>query len=109
MLRLAWPGSILPSTLNPQPSTLWIQSPAMKRLLIAILLTAFAPSLFAWGEAGHYITNDAATYGLPNDMPAFFYEAFPDLVYLAYDPDRWPSGRESLEAVNAPDHLFDYE
>jgi hypothetical protein len=81
----------------------------MKRLLLAILLTAFAPSLLAWGEAGHYITNDAATYGLPNDMPSFFYQAFPDLVYLAYDPDRWRSGGESLEAANAPDHFLDYE
>src|SRR5258708_5297712 len=81
----------------------------MKRLLIAIFLTAVAPSLFAWGEAGHYITNDAATYGLPNDMPSFFYQAFPDLVYLAYDPDRWRSGGESLEAANAPDHFLDYE
>jgi hypothetical protein len=81
----------------------------MKRsaaLLLALLLTAPA---FAWGEKGHLLTNEAATLTLPNDLPTFFYKAFPDLVYLAPEPDRWRSGGESLDAVNAPDHFLDYE
>lgn len=85
----------------------------MKRLLVplaalAALLFA-APSAFAWGEAGHTITNTAATFGLPNDMPPFFYAAFPDLVYLASDPDRWRNGGESIEGASTPDHFLDSE
>ena len=68
-----------------------------------------ASTLFAWGEKGHYLSNEAATFGVPNDMPAFFYRAFPELIYLAYDPDRWRGAGESLDAVNPPDHFLDYE
>jgi hypothetical protein len=81
----------------------------IKRLLFVVLVIAAAPSLVAWGEAGHYLVNDAATRGLPNDMPPFFYAAFPDLVYLAYDPDRWKGGGESIDAVNEPDHFLNFE
>lgn len=72
-----------------------------------VLLTA-TPA-FAWGERGHLIVAEAATHGLPNDMPHFFYEAFPDLIWLSYDPDRWRNGGESLDAANAPNHFLDYE
>jgi len=81
----------------------------MKRLLPFFLLFALAPRVHAWGEKGHYVVNEAATLGLPNDMPHFFYEAYPELIWLAYDPDRARGGGESLEAVNPPDHFLDYE
>src|SRR5437763_15796678 len=81
----------------------------VKRTLIALLMVLFALPAFAWGEKGHYLSNEAATFGLPNDMPPFFYRAYPDLVYLAYDPDRWRGAGESLDAVNPPDHFLDYE
>lgn len=82
----------------------------MKRLLFALVaILSAAPPLFAWGEAGHTITSTAATFGLPNDMPPFFYAAFPDLVYLASDPDRWRSGGDSIEGASTPDHFIDYE
>jgi hypothetical protein len=42
-------------------------------------------------------------------MPPFFYKAFPQLVWTAYDPDRWRSAGPSLDAANAPDHFLDYE
>lgn len=82
----------------------------MKRAL-ALLLTlslVTTPSAFAWGEKGHYIVNEAATLGLPADMPTFFHQAYPELVWLAYDPDRWRGG-QTLEAFNGPNHFLDYE
>lgn len=80
----------------------------MKRLLPVVLLLAVTP-LFGWGEAGHYIVNDAATRTLPNDMPSFFYAAAPELIHLAYAPDRLRGAGESADAANAPDHFVDYE
>ena len=81
----------------------------MKRALILVLALLPAAPLFAWGEKGHYIVNEAATMSLPTDMPVFFYRAFPQLVWTAYDPDRWRGAGTSLDAANAPDHFLDYE
>ena len=79
-------------------------------IFLAMVCTLVAvPSTFAWGEKGHLIVNEAATLALPTDMPHFFYKAFPDLVWLAYDPDRWKGAGESIDAVNNPDHFLDYE
>ncbi|MBF6915508.1 hypothetical protein HN283_20900, partial [Acinetobacter baumannii] len=55
------------------------------------------------------ISNEAATLGLPTDMPAFFYTRFPELIWLGFDPDRQRGGGESLEAFNAPNHFLDWE
>ena len=85
-----------------------IQCAPVKSRILVILLFVSAP-LFGWGEKGHYIVNEAATVGLPTDMPLFFYKAYPELIYLAYDPDRWRGAGESLDAANFPDHFLDYE
>ncbi|HEX8171838.1 MAG TPA: hypothetical protein VF824_14970 [Thermoanaerobaculia bacterium] len=81
----------------------------MKRILALLLAAVIAPSAFAWGEKGHYIVGEAATLGTTYDMPPFFYRAFPDLVWLAFEPDRWKGAGPSLDAVNPPDHFLDYE
>jgi len=83
----------------------------MQRRSFSILLLslAVASSAFAWGEGGHLMTNEAATLSLPTDMPHFFYRAFPQLVWLGPDPDRWRNAGESIESVNPPDHFLDYE
>ena len=80
----------------------------MKRLTCLLLIVCSAAPAWAWGEKGHYIVNEAATHALPSDMPHFFYQAFPELIWLAYDPDRWRGGGESVEALEA-DHFLDYE
>jgi len=68
----------------------------MKRVLTFTLAFFACAPPFAWGEKGHYIVNEAATMSLPTDMPQFFYKAFPQLVWSAYDPDRWRgAGRRS--------------
>jgi len=81
----------------------------MKRCVLLLALTLIAPTAWAWGEKGHYLVNEAATFGMTTDMPHFFYEAYPELVWLAYDPDRWKGAGESLDAMNPPDHFLDYE
>lgn len=81
----------------------------MNRLLPLLLLVLLARPAWCWGEKGHYIVNEAATFGVPTDMPHFFYKAYPELVWLAYDPDRWRGAGESLDAMNPPDHFLDYE
>lgn len=81
----------------------------MRRVVILLIVCLFAAPAFGWGEKGHYIVNEAATYALPTDMPPFFYQAFPELIFLAYDPDRWRGAGESLDAANLPDHFLDYE
>lgn len=81
----------------------------MKRFVLALAVLTTIPHAYGWGEAGHYMVAEAATLSLPNDMPPFFYEAFPQLIWLSYEPDRWRGAGDSLEAVNPPDHYLDYE
>ena len=81
----------------------------MKRALLPLSFLFVCLPLFGWGEKGHYIVNEAATFGMPNDMPPFFYKAYPELIFLAYDPDRWRGAGQSLDAANPPDHFLDYE
>ena len=81
----------------------------VKRVLLLLVLLVAAPLAFAWGENGHYIVNEAATVMLPTDMPHFFYKAYPELIWLGYDPDRWKGGGRAVDAANDPDHFLDYE
>ncbi|MGA7613646.1 MAG: hypothetical protein WBX15_00570 [Thermoanaerobaculia bacterium] len=83
--------------------------PTKRSLLAFLLASLIAVPLFAWGEKGHYIANEAATYGTPADMPYFFHQAYPQLIYMSYDPDRWRGAGEALDAVNPPNHFLDYE
>ena len=81
----------------------------MKRLLLSILLSLAAAPLFAWGQAGHLMANEAATFGLLADMPQFFYREFAQLTWLGPDPDRWRGGGPAIEAANGPDHVMNFE
>lgn len=80
----------------------------MKKSLIALALVA--SPLFGWGEKGHLIVNEAATFGTPNDLPPFFHKAYPRLTYLGPEPDRWYTGDfKSIGAANFPEHFLNYE
>jgi hypothetical protein len=82
----------------------------MKRtILLTLAFALLVPSAYAWGEKGHFLTNEAATFGMPNDMPLFIYKAYPELIYLSYDPDRLKGAGLSLDAANTPNHFLDYE
>lgn len=81
----------------------------MKRALLLLLVVLSAPSVFAWGEKGHLLVNEAATLGLPADMPYFFLRSFPELTYFGPEPDRIKNAGDSQDAVNLPDHQIDIE
>jgi hypothetical protein len=91
----------------------WFQeNTAMKRIsavaaLASLLLASWCP---AWWVQGHESITEAATGGLPEDVPAFFRAAGKQLAHYAGDPDRWknPSARY-LRAAEAPDHFLDLE
>jgi len=70
--------------------------------------------VFAWGEAGHRITGEAAALEMPASAPAFFRNASRQLAYLNPEPDRWRDRGErtldpALEGATAPDHFIDLE
>lgn len=81
----------------------------MKRALVVLVALLFTTPLFAWGDKGHTIVNDAATYGLPADMPFFFLRAYTELTYFGPEPDRIKNAGDSQDAVNLPDHQIDFE
>ncbi len=81
----------------------------MKTTLVALAVVFCVPSAFAWGEAGHLMSSEAATLALPTDMPQFFLRRFPELVWLGPEPDRVRNAGPSIDAVNPPDHFLDYE
>ena len=78
------------------------------RLLPFLLLLIPAPA-HGWGYKGHQLVSEAATFHVPVGMPAFFHRAYPSLVYLGYEPDRWRSGGPSLDNAGPPEHFLDYE
>lgn len=80
----------------------------MKRLVLMLALLT-ATNAFAWGEAGHLMSNEAATLSLPTDMPGFFYRSFPQLIWLGYQPDRLRGAGLSADATSLPDHFLNYE
>ncbi|HEX7190009.1 MAG TPA: nuclease [Thermoanaerobaculia bacterium] len=82
---------------------------SLKRALVLLITVLSASPLLAWGDKGHTIINEAATIGLPADMPYFFLSAFPELTYLGPEPDRIKNAGDSQDAVNLPDHQIDLE
>lgn len=82
-------------------------------LLFSSLVFLFSVSLslpaFGWGFVGHGIVNEASTHGVPSEMPRFFHEAYPRLVWLGYEPDRLRGAGDAADAFNGPNHFLDYE
>lgn len=82
----------------------------MRRIvLLTLVLLAPATPLFGWGEKGHLIANEAAARVAPVELPPFFHQAYPQLIWLGPDPDRWRGAGESADAMYAPEHFLDYE
>lgn len=81
----------------------------MRHLIAFALSTIVALPALAWGQKGHYLANEAATYAVPYELPRFFHEAYPGLVYLGYDPDRLHGAGESADDMFSNDHFLDWE
>lgn len=78
-------------------------------LLIAIAPTAFPSPAFAWWEKGHRIIAANAVAVLPDDMPRFFRDAAPTLIWLSVQPDEWKDFGTELRRAEAPEHYLDTE
>ena len=82
---------------------------------LALLLTgSSAPrdpvSSPPWGYVGHQMAARAAAATLPGEMPAFFRDAGPQLVYLNPEPDRWRvRARREMDQAFQYDHYIDLE
>ena len=79
-----------------------------------VFVIALPALVFAWGDAGHRITGEAAALKMPPSTPAFFRNASHQLAYLNPEPDRWRDRAErtldpALEGATAPDHFIDME
>lgn len=63
-----------------------------------------------WGSAGHEMAARVAVAALPADMPAFFRDAGPQLVYLNPEPDRWRVWEQrEMDQAFSYDHYIDLE
>jgi hypothetical protein len=82
-------------------------------VLLTLVAMLAAPALvFAWGDAGHRITGEAAALRLPPSTPAFLRSASRQLGYLNPEPDRWKDNAErtldpALANGTSPDHFID--
>src|SRR5688572_22449778 len=81
------------------------------RTTISVLLILMLPiSSAAWGSKGHFMVNRLAIQASASQLPAFMKTATNDLVYNAYEPDRWrEEAGSALNIAQAPDHFFDSE
>src|SRR5947207_5967221 len=80
---------------------------AVVAVALAGLLVGVAPG---WWVIGHGTITEAAAFGLPDEMPAFFRAAGKSLAHLAGDPDRWKNREATfLKSAESPNHFFDME
>src|SRR5438093_897008 len=78
-----------------------------KPLLILLLIPAVA---VAWGEKGHLMINRMAIEASASKLPEFMGAGRSQLIYDAYEPDRWREETGTAMAVaQAPDHFIDSE
>ena len=87
---------------------------AAAAVVATVSVIALPALVFAWGDAGHRITGEAAALKMPPSTPAFFRNAARQLAYLNPEPDRWRDRGErtldpALEGATAPDHFIDIE
>lgn len=81
----------------------------MHRLISVLLLSLLTLPALAWGQKGHYLANEGATHAVPYELPRFFHDSYPGLVYMGYEADRWHGAGESADEAFSNDHFLDWE
>ena len=83
----------------------------MRSLTACVLLLVIPISAAAWGEKGHLMINRLAIEVASSKLPEFMNTARGQIIYNAYEPDRWrEEGRTSpMNIAQAADHFFDSE
>ena len=81
------------------------------RTTISVLLILMLPiASTAWGPKGHFMVNRLAIQASATQLPPFMKTATNDLVYNAFEPDRWrEEAGSAMNIAQAPDHFFDSE
>src|SRR6185436_1842655 len=83
----------------------------MRSLAACFFLLLIPTSVAAWGEKGHLMINRVAIEAASSKLPEFMNAARDQIIYNAYEPDRWrEEGRTSaMNTAQAADHFFDSE
>src|SRR5215471_12391265 len=80
---------------------------AAATFLILLLIPVVAE---AWGEKGHLMINRLAIEKAGSELPEFMAAARNQLIYDAYEPDRWREEVNTpMNTAQAADHFFDSE
>jgi len=83
----------------------------MSRAAATILIVlAISTSALAWGEKGHLMINRMAIDKAGAQLPEFMAAGRNQLIYDAYEPDRWREEMNTpMDIAQAADHFFDSE
>jgi hypothetical protein len=83
----------------------------MRWLVASLLIFTLPATGGAWGEKGHLMINRLAIDAASSKLPEFMNSAREQVIYNAYEPDRWrEEGRTSaMNTAQAADHFFDSE
>src|SRR5215831_10727011 len=83
----------------------------MRKVVTTFLILLLTPnSVGAWGEKGHLMINRLALDKAGPQLPEFMVAARNQLIYDAYEPDRWREEVNTpMNTAQAADHFFDSE
>ena len=81
-----------------------------KTLALALILLTVPSLVLGWGEKGHLMVNRLAIEAAASKLPEFMGAGRNQLIYNAYEPDRWrEEANTALATAQAPDHFLDSE
>lgn len=82
----------------------------MRAFLVGFLIAITPISARAWGERGHLMINRLAIDSAASNLPEFMNASREQLIYNAYEPDRWrDEGQTPMNIAQAADHFMDSE
>lgn len=82
----------------------------MRTATTLLLFAALSLNVLAWGLKGHQMVNRGAVDASQDKLPRFFLTGSNQLIYNAFEPDRWKEeGPTPLNKALSPDHFLDLE